>query len=273
MGRPPGSRRHRGRVMTGRLAIEIVGFGRMGRAVARAAAERGHRVVAVRTRQGLRTPEGAPLSAAPRPDVAIEFTCAESAPGLVEELLDARVPVVSGTTGCEAAMRDLAAVARRRGVGFLWAPNFALGVLVMFRLARTAAAVLGTRVDFSPYLVEHHHAGKRDAPSGTARRLAEIVLDRTPRLERAGPVPEEGPAPPDLLPVAWIRAGAVPGTHELGWEGPGESLVLRHVCRDRSVFARGAVAAAEWLRGQDGPRSADEMIEAWLEGRGEGGQR
>jgi len=250
------------------LALEIVGYGRMGRAVERAAVARGHEVVAITTRAGSRDPGGGEPR---RPDLAIDFTLAEAAPRLIRERLERGIPVVSGTTGCEDRLGELRELADRLGVGFLWAANFALGVQVLFRAAELAARWLGGDEAYAPFVYEEHHAGKRDAPSGTAKRLGSILLERTPRLRRFGPAPAEGGLPSDLLPVAWIRAGTIAGTHVVGWDAGEERLELRHVCRSRDTFARGAVAAAEWLATQRGARTIEEMLEARAPLRGGGG--
>lgn len=247
------------------LQLAIVGYGKMGRALEAVAAARGHRVA---LRVDPDAPEAvagglAPVSLAGL-DVALEFTCAEAAPANVTRLLEAGVPVVSGTTGWTEQLEAARAQARERGVGFLWAPNFALGVQVLFRVADCAAALLGAVGGFAPYLVEEHHDRKRDAPSGTGLRLAQTLVERTPGKRRWGAAPAERPIDSELVPVAWIRAGEIPGTHRLGWDGPGEAIEIVHRARDRAVFAHGAVRAAEWLVRHPGPRTLDEMIDELL---------
>lgn len=247
------------------LHLAIVGWGRMGRALAAAAEARGHRVA-------LRVDPDAPGTDAPGVDradlagidVALEFTRAEAAPHNVSRLLEAGRPVVSGTTGWNDGLEAARQLARERDVGFLWAPNYSLGVQALFRVADRAASLFGAIGGFAPYLVEEHHQMKRDAPSGTALRLAQALVERTPGKRRWDVAPTAGPVPPEVVPVAWVRAGEIPGTHRLGWDGPGETVEIVHRARDRAVFAHGAVRAAEWLVTQSGPRTLDEMIDELL---------
>ncbi len=251
------------------LNIALVGYGKMGRTLERIAASRGHRV-ALRVDPHDRGADRAVLDAADLAgvDVALEFTHAEAAAANCGALLAARVPVVCGTTGWADGLGAVRRLATETGTGFLWAPNYALGVQVTFRLARAAAQWLARVGGFAPYLVEEHHQAKRDAPSGTARRLAEILVENTPGKKAFGLAPADAALPPELVPVAWVRAGAIPGTHRVGWDGTGETLEIVHRARGREIFADGAVTAAEWLKGHPGPRTLDEMLDDMLAGAG-----
>ncbi|MCU0253992.1 MAG: 4-hydroxy-tetrahydrodipicolinate reductase, partial [Acidobacteria bacterium] len=155
------------------LRLALVGCGRMGRVLAAAAESRGHRI-ALRVDPEAPDTDVRDLAAADlgQIDVALEFTRADAAPHNVRRLLEAGRPVVSGTTGWNDGLEAARALARERGVGFLWAPNFSLGVQAVFRIVDRAAALFGAIGEFAPYLVEEHHQLKRDAPSGTALRLA-----------------------------------------------------------------------------------------------------
>jgi 4-hydroxy-tetrahydrodipicolinate reductase len=134
------------------------------------------------------------------------------------------------------------------------------------RLVDQAVALLGPVASFDPYLVEWHRRGKADRPSGTARALAGRIVAAHPRLVRVA----EGPAAasdPRSLEVVGVRAGANPGSHLVGFDAPGEAIELRHVAHDRSAYAAGAVAAADWLLAA--PRSAgihsfDEVVDDLL---------
>lgn len=204
------------------LRAVVVGRGRMGRAVA-AALERAGHVVAATVGRG----EG--LEAAAGADVAFEFTVAAAAPHHVARLLDLGVPTVCGTTGWEAA--PLRAWADERRVPLLVEPNFALGVAVLRRLVREAAARLLALPEYEAGVFERHHGRKRDAPSGTALALCAAAQQASGRRVAA---------------VA-LRLGEQPGEHTVLFEGPDESLELVHRARSRRLFATGAVRAAEWL--------------------------
>jgi 4-hydroxy-tetrahydrodipicolinate reductase len=176
-------------------------------------------------------------------EVAIEFTTPAAAPHNIERLLEAGLAVVSGTTGCDAALPHLEHVARQHGA-LLHATNFSVGLHLMRCAAAMLARGFAIHPEFAPHLVEVHHSAKLDAPSGTALTLAKAIH------EEAG----------IDVPITSIRTGTVPGTHTLSFEGPHESVTLAHVVRDRAVFAAGAVVAAEWLRGRHGVYWLDDVL-------------
>jgi len=160
-------------------------------------------------------------------DVIVDFSTPEGLRGL---LARASCPVVSGTTGVKV---------QAPGLALLHAPNFSLGVAVLAGLVRRAHAALP---DWEVEIVELHHAAKRDAPSGTALRLAEGL----------GPVVDHHPGlrAPGTVGVHAVRGGDVVGEHTVYLFGPGERLALGHVASDRALFATGALTAARWIVGK-----------------------
>ncbi len=220
------------------LRILVIGDGKMGRAVAQIAAERGLTVAGVFGPVEMARPLSGGVA-----DVAIEFTQPDAAAANVRAALAARLPVVTGTTGWDA---ELAAVRREvaaTGGTLLHSANFSLGVHLFRQLVETAARIARGTV-FDAHLVETHHAAKRDAPSGTARMLA--------RAAQAASGHE--------LPLTSVRVGHVPGTHTLLLDAPFEQIRLTHDARDRRVFADGAVAAAQWLAGRSGLFTFDDFV-------------
>jgi 4-hydroxy-tetrahydrodipicolinate reductase len=160
----------------------------------------------------------------------------------------------------EAALRRSSAVA-------VAAPNFSIGVNLFFRLVDAATRLYGPIGSFDPYVLEWHHAAKADRPSGTARELLRRIVAAHPRKRGARELDAEGPADPSLVEVAVLRAGAGPGMHLVGFDAPGETLELRLTARDRSAYAAGAAAAADWLMAE--PRSPgihpfDEVVDDLL---------
>lgn len=214
----------------------VVGHGKMGRLVREVLDARGHTVAAfVGRHENL---GGSALTPARLVgiDVAIEFTAPASAPSNVARLLAAGVPVVSGTTGWSDQLPAMQELARARKGALLVEANFSVGVHVMLRAARSLARAMARRPEFEGQIIETHHRQKKDAPSGTALSIQHEVTDvGAPKL-----------------PITSLRMGHVPGTHELVYEGPFETLRLEHIARDREVFAAGAVIAAEWLAGRKG---------------------
>jgi 4-hydroxy-tetrahydrodipicolinate reductase len=227
------------------MRIALVGDGRMGRAVAERARERGHDVTAMLGIDD--NPDGTGIDRARlgEPDVAIEFTEPSSAVRNVVACARAGIPVVVGTTGWYA---ELDAVTREvqaaRGT-MLWAPNFSIGVAIVTIAMEAAAAAVRRAGGFDAHLIETHHSAKKDQPSGTAAALADAAGTRLGRT----------------IPITSVRTGHVPGTHELVFDAPFEQVRLVHEARDRRVFADGAVVAAEWLRGRRGIYTMRDVVE------------
>jgi 4-hydroxy-tetrahydrodipicolinate reductase len=170
-------------------------------------------------------------------DVAIDFSTPDSVIANAQALAARGISLVIGTTGWsqhEAALRKIVADA---GVGIVVAPNFSTGVVLFEALVAHAAKLFAPQQDFAGFIHEAHHSAKKDAPSGTA-----FLLKRT--MEQAGL--------PRPIDVSSTRAGFIPGTHTIGFDGPAETITLTHTARDRTAFARGALAAAHWVHGKRG---------------------
>lgn len=209
--------------------VLVIGDGKMGRAVAQVAEERGCDVVDMFGPAEME--QGIPRGTA---DVAIEFTQPDAAPRNVRACIAAGLSVVCGTTGWDAGLELVKEEARQENGAFLHAPNFSIGVALFARLVEAAARMSAGR--FEAHMIETHHSAKLDAPSGTAKMLAKLARSAAGRE----------------LPVTSVRVGSVPGTHELVLDAPFEQIRLSHDARDRRVFADGAVAAAKWLVGRKG---------------------
>jgi len=219
------------------MKILLVGYGKMGRLVGDLAAQYECEVA------GIVDPPS-PKHSGPIDDerwrgvdVAIDFSQPDAVPANLPALARLGVNVVVGTTGWgshEAALRQTVASS---GIGVVAAPNFSAGVVVFEAIVRRAAALLATQQDFGAWLHEAHHATKKDAPSGTA-----VLMKKA--MEQAGY------ARP--IDVSSTRAGHIPGTHTIGFDGPAESITLAHTARDRTAFARGALQAARWVQGKRG---------------------
>lgn len=180
-------------------------------------------------------------------DVIVDFSSHLGTRALLELAIARKKPLVIGTTGHDSEeKKSLLALAAK--VPCVWAGNFSVGVNLLFALTRRATAVLGS--DYDTEVVEMHHRFKKDAPSGTAARLLEIILEerkldnRSLRHGRSG-IP--GERRPTEVGVHALRGGDVIGDHTVIYAGLGERIELTHKASDRAVFARGAVRAAHWI--------------------------
>ena len=194
-------------------------------------------------------------------DVALDASRGEAVAGHLEWALASGTDLVIGATGW--SLPDLDARVGRR-IGLLTAPNFSLSVALMARLATVLGRYAALAPELDPWLLESHHRLKADAPSGTALRLAEAFLAGCPR-KQGWVMNPEGPIAPEQLSVAVLRAGADPGTHVLGLDGPLETLRLEHHARSRGVFGAGALRAAQWLRGRKGRFTFDDLATELLD--------
>jgi 4-hydroxy-tetrahydrodipicolinate reductase len=213
----------------------LVGHGRMGQLVERLAPEYDCTVAGVVTARdaelALRDGDFGPV------DVAIDFTLADAVPQNLPLLAGRGVNVVIGTTGWAAHEAEMRQLVDRSGIGVLAAANFSLGMNLFQLLVERAAARFAAHPSYGAWIHELHHAQKKDAPSGTALQLKKA-------MERAGYSRN--------IDVSATRAGSIPGTHTVGFDGPADTVTFTHTVRDRAVFARGALEAARWLVGRQG---------------------
>jgi 4-hydroxy-tetrahydrodipicolinate reductase len=247
------------------MNIAIIGYGRMGHAVERAAEARGHRIVA-RIDPEASGADFAEISAAAVADaeICVEFTLPGAVVGNLLRLLELGRPVVTGTTGWQDRLAEVRTAIERTNGTLLHGPNFSIGVNLLFHLTKTAAALFNRFEQYDPYVWEMHHSGKADSPSGTAVRLAEIVQAGIPRKTRLATGSLDRRIALDELSVASVRAGGAPGSHTVGFDGPFDSLTLTHVNRDRESLAQGAILALEWLAGRSGFYDFNDALEDLL---------
>jgi 4-hydroxy-tetrahydrodipicolinate reductase len=214
----------------------------MGKLIEALAAEHSCEIAAIAE---VDAPIAAVAGAAGEIDVAIDFSQPAAVAANLSELAARGVNVVIGTTGWQDREREMRAEAGRAGIGVLAAANFSLGMHVFAVVVEEAARKFGSLRGVGAWIHEAHHAAKVDAPSGTALMLQRVMED-------AGY--------PRTIDMSSTRAGFIPGTHEVGFDGPAETVTLTHTVRDRSVFAHGALEAAKWLKGRRGWFTMRDMI-------------
>lgn len=225
--------------------VLLVGYGKMGRLVGDLAPQHGCEVAGIVDPQS--PAHAVSLSDAQWPvtDVAIDFTTPDAVVSNVTALAAHGINIVLGTTGWQAHEAELRRLVADANIGIVAAPNFSTGVVIFEALVAEAARLFAAQSNFGAYLHEAHHAAKKDAPSGTALKLKRA-------MEEAGF--------PRAIDVSATRAGYIPGTHTIGFDGPSESITLTHTARDRGAFARGALAAATWVRGRRGWFSMQDVL-------------
>lgn len=221
--------------MSQRLAI--IGYGKMGKLIERLAPEYGFEVRAKFS--GRDNPHAQALSHETLRgiDVAVEFTTPEAAPQNIRRLAVLGINTVVGTTGWLEQLPAMRAAIADGKTGLVWAPNFSVGVNLFLQTVARAAALFAKHPEYEAWAWEIHHSAKKDAPSGTLKKLAEEIRD-------AGYARS--------ISLSSSRAGAIPGTHEIGFDSVDDTITLRHTARSREGFARGALQAARWIAGKKG---------------------
>jgi len=232
------------------MRMAVVGTGRMGREVQAVLLERGHEPLPVH--RGDSFPRDCP--------VGIDFTRADGVEANVSAALAAGARYVVGTTGWQDRLDAVRRLVDEQKGGLVWAANFSLGVNLFYRIVRDAASLLARFPEYDPYVLERHHRQKKDAPSGTARVLAEILSGAG--LRRARPEMElSGALADDRFHVSAVRAGGIVGDHTVGFDAGGDEILLEHRARTRRGFAAGAVTAAEWIAGRTGFHAFDAVLD------------
>ena len=224
----------------------------MGHFIEQVARRRGHEIVCIIDRDNtsdFRSPAFA------QADVAIEFSTPATAEANIRAAWLSGVPVVCGTTGWNVQtlrdeLCDEAECCQASRRALLWSSNFSVGVNIFFALNKRLAGLLADYPDYLPSITETHHIHKLDAPSGTAKTLAEDI-ERF-KLQVSGTKLQ--------VPIESIREGEVPGVHTVTWDSPVDTISITHSAKSREGFALGAVLAAEWLKGKTGWHTMEEVL-------------
>jgi 4-hydroxy-tetrahydrodipicolinate reductase len=211
------------------MRLLLVGYGKMGRLVEQLAPEHGCEIAS-------RIDVGSGDWSAPA-DVAVDFSTAEALRDNFRRYVDRGLAVVIGTTGWSAHEAELRRHAEAAHLGVVAAANFSIGVNLFQLMVAEAARLMQAHEQYGAWIHEAHHAAKRDAPSGTALALRDIMVGASYKRP---------------IDMSSTRAGAIPGIHTVGFDGASDTIELTHTARDRRGFAAGALLAARWLEGRRG---------------------
>jgi len=211
------------------MRLLLVGYGKMGRLVEQLAPEHGCEIAS-------RIDVGSGDWSAPA-DVAVDFSTAAALRDNFRRYVDRGLAVVIGTTGWSAHEAELRRHAEAAHLGVVAAANFSIGVNLFQLMVAEAARLMQAHEQYGAWIHEAHHAAKRDAPSGTALALRDIMVGASYKRP---------------IDMSSTRAGAIPGTHTVGFDGASDTIELTHTARDRRGFAAGALLAARWLEGRRG---------------------
>ena len=238
-----------------RLTLALLGHGKMGRTISQLAPQRGFEVRLVLDIDENANGRGITARNFQGIDACVDFTAPDVVVENIRRVAALGVNLVVGTTGWHARLDEVRKTIQDCGVGMVYAANFSIGVQLFYQLAHAAAEIFGGFPAYEPYIVEAHHRAKKDAPSGTAlelkRRIEPLLAGRE-------------------IAVSSVRAGYIPGTHELGFDSEGDTVLVRHATRGRQGFAEGALHAARWVVGKKGLFNFADVLELELRAKRSG---
>jgi 4-hydroxy-tetrahydrodipicolinate reductase len=226
------------------MRLALIGYGAMGRLVADLADAAGDEIgLKVDSRD--ESLDAAQLAVSLRGhDAAIDFSVGAAVLRNIDASARAGVPLVEGTTGWQEKLADARRLVKTHQAALVYGANFSVGVNVFYRIVSQAARLMASLDQYQAFMEEEHHARKRDAPSGTALKLKDLLSEYV-KTE---------------IPIASIRAGHIPGTHRVGFDSAADQITLTHTARSREGFAAGALLAARWIIGRKGVYEFSEVL-------------
>ena len=234
------------------MKLALIGYGAMGQLVASQARAFGDDIGATLTsRDAARTVDEVAASLRSH-DAAIDFSVGAAVKRNAEACARAGVALVEGTTGWKENEADVRRLIEEHDGALVYGANFSIGVNVFYRIVSQAAKLMAGLDQYEVFIEEEHHSRKRDAPSGTALRLKDLLTEHI-KVE---------------IPVTSIRAGHIPGTHRVGFDSAADQINLTHMARSREGFAAGALLAARWIVGRKGIYEFSQVIDELIDLRG-----
>jgi 4-hydroxy-tetrahydrodipicolinate reductase len=230
------------------MKLALIGYGAMGKLVESLARAAGDEIGTIVTSRAASLTPAEVASSLRGHDAAIDFSVGSAVLRNIEACARSGVPLVEGTTGWldnEAVARSL--ITEHDGA-LVYGANFSVGVNVFYRIVSHAAKLLAGFDRYQVFMEEEHHARKRDAPSGTALKLKDLLAAHI-----------KGD-----IPIASVRAGHIPGTHRVGFDSPADQIMLTHMARSREGFASGALVAARWIVGRKGAYEFSQVMDEML---------
>jgi len=219
------------------MNVALVGYGKMGKLVEQVAIREGVAVPLILDSKNNGQVEGITRENFVGVDVCIDFSTPQVVITNIQRVATLGVNLVVGTTGWYEHLDEVRAIVSAHNIGFVYGPNFSIGMNVFFQIAECAARLLSRFEGYDPFIEEAHHKFKKDAPSGTAITLRQILEQSY--QNRA-------------IPVTSVRAGFIPGTHAISFDSEADTITLKHEARSRQGFAEGAIFAARWIAGKKG---------------------
>jgi len=236
------------------MKIALIGYGKMGKAIEEIAINRGHEIVLKIDEYNLSDFNKKNIAAA---NVAIEFTGPHSAYDNVKRALEFDIPLVCGSTGWLEKLDEIKKLCTDRNGSFIYASNFSVGVNIFFEINKKLAALMILQKDYEVQITEVHHTQKKDAPSGTAITIAELILEN---LKRKRTWVNHISDNVEDLEIISERIDPAPGIHKVKYSSAVDDIEIIHTAHSRQGFALGAVLAAEFIQDKKGIFSMKDVL-------------
>ncbi|HQX56519.1 MAG TPA: dihydrodipicolinate reductase C-terminal domain-containing protein [Pyrinomonadaceae bacterium] len=233
------------------MKLALIGYGAMGKIIHHLAEVKGHEIAVVIDSSDARSSSAEFADQLRGVDAAIDFTTADAVRRNVEACLLAKVPLVEGTTGWNVEREEVEQLVNSKDGAMVFGANFSIGINLFYRVVAHAAKLFAKFPEYEAFIEEQHHSRKKDSPSGTALKLKDIVAEHIT----------------DEFSVSATRAGNIPGTHRVGFDGVADQILLEHTARSREGFAAGSILAAEWIIGKTGFYEFTEVIDEICQNR------
>ena len=231
------------------MKIALLGYGKMGKVIAKIALKRGHTIV-------LKVDEHTTSYDITIADIAIDFSTPNAAVNNISNCLKHHIPIISGTTGWLDDYDKMVTLCNAKNGAFIYASNFSLGVNIFFELNKNLARMMKNLSQYNIDIEEIHHTQKLDAPSGTAITLAEDIIKQSDYTNWKLDLNAEA----NTIPIQAKRIEHVSGTHSINYESNVDAIKITHTAHNRNGFALGAVIAAEWLINKTGVFTMNDVL-------------
>lgn len=246
---------HQSRIDSSQVKIALIGYGKMGKIIEQMALKNGDAIVA---RISSQNRDWSP-SEIQEADVCIDFSHPQCVLQNIHKAIESGKNLVIGTTGWDDHLSQIKTLVNNSFVGALYLPNFSIGAAIFLKIVSEAASLFNSFQDYDVGCTECHHSQKVDSPSGTAKAMAKVLLEKIERKKRIIHQPEEHVD--DAIHISSLRCGSMTGTHSVIFDSSFDSITLTHSSKNREGFAKGALLAAHWLQGKKGFFTFENLID------------
>jgi len=231
------------------LKIALVGYGQMGKLIEQLAPQNDCEIVAIIDPLLDNEINAETVADA---NVCIEFSTPDAAFENIKKLIELGKNIVTGTTGWYNDLDKIKLMVEKKGIGFIYASNFSVGMNLFFSIVESTAKLMNQAEEYDLFGLEMHHKKKKDSPSGTAKVLSKIILENIDRKTKTQYEKLDRKIEKNEFQFASIRSGNIPGMHSISFDSEADTIELKHTARNRNGLALGAIKSAKWINNKTG---------------------